>query len=150
MKNMKALALVAFGLVALAGCSASDKDRAVEFALAACEERVFEEPVPPQSSSKFPSLATVEDLDGFVERFPDIAREFEDEILVQRQYISKRNEYEKVKTQIEAEKAEFVFNREKNARAAALLDDSYRVLVDPPSPEIFRIECSAIQEVYQE
>ena len=145
------LSIALIGLCALSGCSASDEDRAAEYALMACEERAFEEPgPPPQPSSKFPLLATVEDIDGFVQRFPDIAGEFADEIRAQRDYVSRRDEYEKMQAKVDAEKAEFLFNRQKNARAAALLDDSYQALVDPPSAEIFKIECAAIQEVHQQ
>lgn len=146
---MRLIILTIVSAAAISGCGVSDADRAAQYALMACEEKTFEDLDAPAPSAKFSSLSTIEVLDAFIQQYPEIAAKYESELLAHRRYLTQRDEWEEAYKELETEKSQFLRERDKNARAAALLDDSYERLVNPPSMEVFQNECAAIEEVYQ-
>ena len=150
--------------IAVSGCGTSDEDRAVEYALKACEERPYgafnlAEPTAPREPKAFRSLRTLEALDNWITKYPNIAAQNRSELeehraalevyeLAYAEYEVALDVYKASKAEYDDREREFLYERKKNATAAAQLDDAYRVLADPPSIEAFLFECAAVEELH--
>ena len=130
--------------VAVSGCGTSDEDRAVEYALKACEERPYGafNLVEPTGPPAYPLFRANREL----------TKDEEDALgkynIAYEKYVAALDDYTSKKAAYDSREREFLYERKKNASAAAQLDDAYRVLAAPPSTEAFLFECAAVKELH--
>jgi hypothetical protein len=93
--------------------------------------------------TKYPSIAAQIQSEYFA--YKDAVEAYE---VAYEEYVVALDDYTSQKAAYDNREREFLYERKKNASAAAQLDDAYRVVAAPPSTEAFLFECAAVKELH--